>query len=242
MVAKSCWLIEGSPWLVQNKTLKRDFRQRAISATDASSCGDISTPVGAARKPSKSPLFTNSHRWRRVRTWFSTATWSKQLHVTVNIRLSWVSKHQEHRKILSGTLLGRKVNQAWENSAAGTGTDHFTILQFACKAWTSAAEILQKSAKYLINHFTTNSVTIQNRKPDRLNYGFVSRLGHFALPAFFFTLRLLSTPILKILKVLLTHLRQRTHPKNLCHKSTAQLHTSLPVRLYGISRKARESS
>ena len=106
MVAKSCWLIEGSPWLVQNKTLKRDFRQRAISATDASSCGDISTPVGAARKPSKSPLFTNSHRWRRVRTWFSTATWSKQLHVTVNIRLSWVSKHQEHRKILSGTVVG----------------------------------------------------------------------------------------------------------------------------------------
>lgn len=78
MVARSCWLMDGSLRLVQNKTLKRDLRLRIISDTDDSSWGDISAPAGAARKLNKSPLLTNSQRRRRVRTWFSTATCNDQ--------------------------------------------------------------------------------------------------------------------------------------------------------------------
>ena len=74
MVVRSCWLMDGSPRLVQNKTLKRDLKLRINSDTDDSSWGDISAPTGEARKLTKSPLLTNSQRWRRVRTWFSTAT------------------------------------------------------------------------------------------------------------------------------------------------------------------------
>lgn len=74
MVVRSCWLVDGSPRLVQNKTLKRDLKLPINFDTDDSSWEDISAPTGEARKLTKSPLLTNSQRWRRVRTWFSTAT------------------------------------------------------------------------------------------------------------------------------------------------------------------------